>query len=166
MNIFNAFDLFGNKWALVTAGNLNKFNCCTVSWGSLGILWGKKIVTIYIYPSRYTCKFLLNNDYFTVSVFDENYKKDLALLGSRSGRDFNKISLTNLTPLALKDSVAYKETKQVFYCKKIYFGQFNKDNIAEEIKQNYINNPDSFPKDENGEWRTHYMFIGEIILEK
>ena len=166
MNKYDAFDLFDNKWALVTAGNLNKFNCCTVSWGSLGILWRKKIVTVYVYPSRFTCNFLLENDFFTVSVFDEQYKKDLAILGSKSGRDIDKVNLTNLTPISIENSVAYKEAQQVFYCKKIYFGQFNKDNVVEEIKQKYIDNPTSFPKDENGEWRTHYMFVGEIIDEK
>lgn len=163
MNNNNPFDLFGDKWALVTAGNIDNFNCCTVSWGSLGILWGKKIVTIYIYPSRYTCDFALNNEYFTVSVFDKGYKKDLAILGSKSGRDIDKVALTKLSPKTIKESVTYKEASQVFYCKKIYFGQFNKDNVAEEIKRNYMNNPDSFPRDKNGEWQTHYMFIGEII---
>ena len=166
MDKYDPFDLFNNKWALVTAGTLNNFNCCTVSWGSLGILWRKKIVTIYVYPSRYTSNFLLNNEYFTISVFDEEYKKDLTILGSKSGRDLDKVALTSLTPISLKESVIYKEVKQVFYCKKIYFGQFNRDNVAEEIKRNYINNPNSFPKDENGEWRTHYMFVGEIIEEK
>ena len=72
----NPFDLFDNKWALVSAGSIDSLNCCTVSWGSLGILWGKKIVTIYVYPSRYTCDFLLNNEYFTISVFDKEYKND------------------------------------------------------------------------------------------
>ena len=159
----NPFDLFANKWALVSAGSINNFNCCTVSWGSFGILWGKKIVTVYIYPSRYTCDYLLNNEYFTVCVFDKEYKKDLAILGSKSGRNIDKVALTKLTPTPIKKSITYKEASQVFYCKKIYFGQFNKDNVAEEIKQNYINNPNSFPKDDNGEWQTHYMFVGEII---
>ena len=105
MDKYNPFDLFKNKWALVSAGKINNFNCCTVSWGSLGVLWRKNIVTIYVYPSRYTCKFLLDNEYFTVSVFDEEYKKDLAILGSKSGRDIDKVALTKLTPIALEVAI-------------------------------------------------------------
>lgn len=34
---YNAFEMFDQKWALVTAGVLSNFNSCTVSWGSSGI---------------------------------------------------------------------------------------------------------------------------------
>ena len=32
---YKVFELFDKKWALVTAGNIQHYNCCTVSWGSL-----------------------------------------------------------------------------------------------------------------------------------
>ena len=35
------FELFRNQWALVTAGGMDAFNSCTVSWGSLGSIWWK-----------------------------------------------------------------------------------------------------------------------------
>ena len=37
---YKVFELFDKKWALVTAGNIQHYNCCTVSWGSLGNIWG------------------------------------------------------------------------------------------------------------------------------
>ena len=30
---YKAFTMFENRWALVTAGTLDDFNTCTVSWG-------------------------------------------------------------------------------------------------------------------------------------
>lgn len=53
------FDLFQNQWGLVAAGTPEAFNCCAVSWGSMGTLWtrpGKtgSVITVYLHPSRYT----------------------------------------------------------------------------------------------------------------
>ena len=53
------FDLFNNQWALATAGGMDRYNTCTIAWGSLGTIWGgagrgRPIATIYINPDRYT----------------------------------------------------------------------------------------------------------------
>lgn len=37
---YKAFTMFEDRWALVTAGTLEDFNTCTVSWGSMGNVWG------------------------------------------------------------------------------------------------------------------------------
>ena len=37
---YKAFTMFEERWALVTAGTLDDFNTCTVSWGSMGNVWG------------------------------------------------------------------------------------------------------------------------------
>ncbi|MBO6103399.1 MAG: hypothetical protein J6P03_09150, partial [Opitutales bacterium] len=50
----NAVKLIGSDWALVAAGSAEKFNMMTVSWGGLGVMWGKPAVWIFIRPQRYT----------------------------------------------------------------------------------------------------------------
>ena len=99
---FNPFTLVGDEWMLITAGNENKFNTMTASWGQMGALWGHgggdPVVTIYVRPQRYTKEFINNNKYFTLTFFNKEYKKDLAYLGSHSGRDENKVLKTNLHP--------------------------------------------------------------------
>ena len=87
----NPFDKFNHDWALVTAGNKDHFNSMTISWGSMGTLWNKSIVTIYIRPDRYTFSFLKESDTFTVSFYDDNYKKELLMFGRNSGRDMDKV---------------------------------------------------------------------------
>ena len=60
-DIFSKFD---KEWALLNAGNMDKFNSMTVSWGGLGTLWGKPVATVYVRTSRYTHEFMDNGEYF------------------------------------------------------------------------------------------------------
>ncbi len=164
---YKIFEMFKKQWALVTAGNIDDFNTCTVGWGSMGTLWTRNglgaTMTVYIHPARHTCNYLINNDTFTVSFYAEDYKKQLAYLGSHSGRDEDKVSAVGFTPVEVNDSITFKEAKLTFVCKKLYQHQYEKENLAKEIQDYYISKPTSFPLDENGEWQAHYEFIGEII---
>ena len=54
----NSFDLIGKEWMLVTAGNKEKFNTMTASWGGIGWLWNKPVAFIFIRPERYTHDFI------------------------------------------------------------------------------------------------------------
>ena len=67
----NPFTLFDSDWSLLTAGDMDSFNSMTVSWGSLGTLWGKPVATVYVKPARYTHGFMEDSDYFTLGFFDE-----------------------------------------------------------------------------------------------
>ena len=48
----NTFELIGKDWALVTAGDKEKFNTMTVSWGGVGIMWNKPVAFTFIRPQR------------------------------------------------------------------------------------------------------------------
>ena len=76
----NIVDLLKNNWGLVTAGDSEKYNMMTVSWGAMGELWGKDSVTVYIRPQRYTEEFMNANDHFTLSFFPLDKKQRLAIL--------------------------------------------------------------------------------------
>ncbi len=39
----NPFTKLSKEWALVTAGDKEKSNTMTVSWGGTGVLWGKNV---------------------------------------------------------------------------------------------------------------------------
>ncbi len=160
---YKAFAMFENSWALVTAGSPERFNGCTVGWGCLGTLWNRPVVTVYLHPARYTCEFLQENECFTVSFFPESCKKALLVMGSRSGRDGDKLSAAGLSPVALGDSVGYKEASLSFLCRKLYQHQFDREELAPEIREYYRSSPKAFPPDENGEWQPHWVFVGEVI---
>ena len=149
--LINPFDKFDKEWALVTSGNTNDYNTMTISWGSMGTIWNKDVITIYIRPDRYTFKYLKENDYFTVSFFPPNYHDDLLTLGRLSGRDTNKVELTKITLKAIDDTVGFNEASQTFVCKKIYLAQMDYNDVpdyAKSIHQNGI--------------EPHYIIMGEV----
>ena len=151
---YNVFEMFSKQKALATAGSIDDYNCCTIGWGSLGNIWtrGINIVTIYINPDRYTWQFCMEKDYFTVSFFPAEYHEDLMILGTKSGRDGDKVALTKLTPYQIGEAVAYEQAELTFICRKLYQGEFTRENLDESISNGIYK-----------QWRPHYMFVGEII---
>jgi flavin reductase (DIM6/NTAB) family NADH-FMN oxidoreductase RutF len=157
------FNLFDQHWALVTAGTREHFNSMTISWGSLGTIWGspgsgRPIVTVYINPLRYTYGILNESDRFTVSFFPEENKKELLILGSRSGRDGDKTALTDLTPMENNGFITYQEALYTFECRKLFQQTLDKKAIPQDIAEMF------YAPDEEA----HRMYIGEVvrILEK
>ena len=96
--------------------------------------------------------YISKNDYFTVSFYGDEHEEDLKYLGTKSGRDEDKVAKTSLTPVKYFDSVSFKEAKATFYLKKIYQGEIFEDQLSQPIKEKY------FIKDNN-----HYLFIGQVI---
>ena len=149
INIFNSFD---EDWALVTAGTIGHFNTMTVSWGGLGTLWNLPAATVYIRQSRYTHEFLDNNEFFTVSFFPKAYRNDLDILGSRSGRECDKLALTSLTPEALEGAVKFREAEQTILCRKIYRQDMDPSAIPQSVLDKY------YQKEP-----IHTVYIGEVL---
>ena len=93
----NPFTTIGKDWLLITAGNEEKCNTMTASWGAMGVMWGKNAVTVYIRPQRYTKEFVDREDTFTISVLGKDYRKALNYCGTVSGKGSDKI-IDNTTP--------------------------------------------------------------------
>ena len=129
----NPFELIGDDWALVTSGSNDKFNTMTVSWGGVGIMWGKPVAFTFIRPQRYTFEFTENNDYYTMSFFDESYRDALKLCGSKSGREVDKVKETGLTPAFTEDGIPYfEEAKLVLVCRKMAKGKFEPEQFIDK----------------------------------
>lgn len=148
----NSFDVFDQDWALVTAGEMGKFNTMTISWGGLGTLWSRPVATVYVKPIRYTHQFMEGSDYFTVSFFREEYRQALGLLGSRSGRDGDKVSAAGLTPVPLDKSVTFKEASVTLLCRKIYRQELDAAAMPTDVVHSYYDSE-----------APHTMYIGEVI---
>ena len=118
---FNPFDKIGRQWMLITAGDSMKSNTMTASWGGVGDLWGKDVAFVFVRPQRYTYGFMEENDYFTLSFFGGDYKKELGICGSKSGRDTDKIALTGFKPIKAGEGVTFEQAKTVFVCRKMAF---------------------------------------------
>ena len=62
----------------------------TIGWGTIGIIWNKPVFTVLVRPTRFTYHLMQSAGFFTVNILPGQYKKELALCGTRSGRDMNK----------------------------------------------------------------------------
>lgn len=135
----NASKIIGEDYMLVTAGTREKNNCLTASWGGLGFMWNKPVACIVIRPQRYTKEFIDGESYFTLSFFDNSYKKMFAFCGSKSGRDVNKAEACNLTTFeTAHGSIAYTEARLVLECRKLYAAPFIKDGFVDKgLLSNY-----------------------------
>ena len=86
----NVFSAIGEQWMLITAGTAEECNTMTASWGGLGILWNKPMAIAYIRPQRYTKRFVDEQEYFTLSFYPSQYRRELGICGTKSGRDMDK----------------------------------------------------------------------------
>lgn len=149
----NPFTKIGKEWALVTAGNKSHCNAMTVSWGGVGVLWGKNVAYIFIRDSRYTKEFLDSGDFFSVSFLNEEYRAALNYCGAHSGRDGDKFAEAGLTP-AFRHSIPYPdEANLVMLCRKMAAVPITEDTfIDNEIMERWYKDHDM-----------HTMYVGEII---
>jgi flavin reductase (DIM6/NTAB) family NADH-FMN oxidoreductase RutF len=85
----------GKNGLLLVSGELG--NPMTIGWGTVGIVWGKPIFIVLVRPSRYSFRFMEHTPEFTVNVLEETYAEQIALCGSRSGREINKIDVCGFT---------------------------------------------------------------------
>lgn len=147
----NDFRLIGERWMLISAGDKQKFNTMTASWGGMGVLWNKNVAFCFIRPQRYTYEFVEKSDMFTLSFFGECYRDMLNLCGSKSGRDMDKIKATGLIPIHSDGTVYFEQAEIVVVCRKIYFHDFNPANFLD------VNIDKNYPSKDY-----HRMYVGEI----
>lgn len=116
----NPFVSIGKEWMLITAGDEKKVNTMTASWGGVGVLWNENVVSAYIRPQRYTKKFVDEQQSFSLSFFNGNYKKELGVLGRVSGKDSDKIKDVGFHVTYLDGVPTFEEASLVFIVEKIY----------------------------------------------
>lgn len=150
----NPFNLFAQSWPILTAGNLQRHNGMTIGWGGLGVLWRKRVATVYVRPQRYTYEFVEREPYFSLSVLDESYKTALNLFGTKSGRDLDKTKAAGLTPVAFEDKTVYfAESRLVLILKKLYSDSIEKSNFLGFNPDDIYTTPGDY----------HRVYVGEIV---
>lgn len=141
-----------NEWALLTAGEGDHWNTMTIAWGALGDMWWKPVIDVYVVPTRYTFGFMEEFDWFTVSFFPPEYRKDLQVLGSLSGRDGDKVAQTDLTHTPVEHGIGFEQADTTLICHKLYMQPTDPAAIPAEIMVSTYAN-----------MGTHTRFMGEIV---
>ena len=154
-NLEMAMECLHKKGAFLTTKVGDETNTMTISWGSIGFIWGKPMFTALVRKSRHTHELIEKAGEFTVSLpLDDNMKSALAICGSKSGRDMDKIKECNLeleegkiisTPVIKGCGVHYE-------CKVVY-----KQDMVPNLLDEGIDNGMYGSKD------YHTVYYGEIV---
>ena len=152
----NPHYLFDRQSLLLAAGDYSAgdFNEMTIGWGSIGTMWNKPFVEVVVRPTRFTYGFMEDYEDFTVSAFPQEFKKTLSFLGTRSGRDGNKLAETNLTAIVSQKvkSPSFEEAELTIECRTIYSSDFDPTRFVDpEIDLRYP------------EKDYHRVYYGEIV---
>lgn len=127
--------LWDSRWLLLCAGDLaaGEYNQMTVAWGSFGTMWSRPFAQVVVRPSRHTYAFTERFDTFTLCAFPELCRPLLELMGTRSGRDLDKLQVPGLTPLPSLTVAApgFAEAELIVECRKIYWDDIRPGNFLE-----------------------------------
>ena len=149
----NPVDVFAKDWMALAAGSEASFNAMTISWGTIGELWNKPVVIVYVSSDRATKKLMDENKYFTVSAFPSSAKESLVYIGSHSMKDEpDKVAAAGLTaefsPLG---NPMFKEACLTIECRKIYAEPFKEELLPDDVRPRYE------------KMGMHTAYIGEIV---
>ena len=126
----------------------------TIGWGGLGILWGQRVVTVYVAQARYTRQFMDASKYFTVMAFGPNQRNVPDYLGHHSGRDGDKAAALGLHTLYTENGTPYyAEATLVLECETMYARPFDAENMKDLPSRLYADFPAG----------VHTMYIGRVV---
>ena len=112
------FTLVGEIYPVITAGTVEHHNSMTASGGGMGILFKRPVTWCVFRSDRYTLELIRKEKSYTLSYFSDEYKKEVMYLGSKSGRDSNKMEKVELTSIQTPNgNITYKEAELIIECK-------------------------------------------------
>ena len=153
------------KGVLLTAKADGQVNPMTIGWGTIGIQWGRPIFVAFVRENRHTRSLLDKNPEFTVNVPLGGCDKEiLAVCGTKSGRNMDKIAELKLTPVEseLVSVPGFRELPLTLECRLLYRQAQEIAGIAEPWRSKYY--PQDVPGDFPGSNRDyHIAYYGEIV---
>lgn len=150
----NPFTLIGKDWAVLTAGNQQKVNSMTISWGGFGVLWNKNVCFVFVRDSRYTKTLMDSCDTYSLTFFQKGFNRSILMyLGSVSGSRENKMQVAHLH-VNYTDNIPFiDEGNLIIACKKLSATRITPDTFLDSsLESNYYKNGD-----------LHTMYVGEIL---
>lgn len=154
-NMEQAMEYLHKQGAFLTVKSGDIVNTMTISWGNIGYEWARPVFTVLVRKSRYTHELIEDSKEFTVSIpVNAKLKSELALCGTKSGRDVNKfevLSLKTKTSTVI-DTPIIDGCELHYECKVVYKNDMNPDMLNEDIRNSSYKDGDY-----------HTMYFGEIV---
>lgn len=85
------------RGAFLTVEHDGELNTMTIGWLQLGFFWTREVLTVGVRPTRFTHHIIEEAAYYAVSIpHAHQFKSELSLCGTQSGRDIDKFDMCNL----------------------------------------------------------------------
>ena len=154
----NVFTLVGKIYPVITVRTPENCNAMVASGGGMGVQFGKPTTWCIFPKNRYTLDLIKLEQAYTLSYFPDEYREQYMFLGTKSGRDSNKMKdvelSTIVTPLG---NMAFEEARLIIECKLLQISTILADDFYTDEARAYLAEAYTDP----GEIR-QYVF-GEII---
>lgn len=139
---------------LVSVDSPGNSSGMTISWGTIGTIWGREIFTVLVRPSRNTYRLLEASGDFTINVLPAQLASALDFWGKNSGRNVNKWARTGLSPAHSRRvrSPIVEQGILHFECRIVHRHDLVPANIVPELIPAYYASGDH-----------HRVYYGEIL---
>ena len=135
----NVFTLVGKNF-VITAGKEDHYNSMTCSGGGLGLLFRKPTTWCTLRSDRYTLEIIQKKQKYTLSYFPNEYKEQILFLGSKSGRDSEKMKEVELTRVQTPSGdMSFKEARLIIECKLTAITTANPNDFCTQEAKDYLN---------------------------
>ena len=139
----NLFTLLGKllgKDMVITAGNKDHYNSMTGSVTGLAFLFKKPTTWCFLREDRFTLEMILKEQTYTLSYFSNEYKKQIHFLGSKSGRDSEKMKEVKLTSIQTPSGdMSFKEARLIIECKLTQITTANPNDFYTQEAKDFVN---------------------------
>lgn len=143
------------KGAFLNVTHAGMDNTMTIGWGSISYIWRKPVFMVMVRHSRHTYEMLDGAGEFAVSIpFGDDFKKELALCGSKSGRDIDKFQSCNFPVLrANKVKAPLIAGCNLHYeCRVVYKQVLDSAGLETQLSNKFYKDND-----------LHVLYYGEIL---
>jgi flavin reductase (DIM6/NTAB) family NADH-FMN oxidoreductase RutF len=136
----NVFTLVGKVFPVITSGKKDHYNSMTASGGGMGLLFKKPTTWCVLRADRYTLEIIQKEQTYTLSYFPDEYREQVLFLGSKSGRDSEKMKEVELTSVqTLSGNMSFKEARLIIECKLTEITTPNPTDFYTQEAKDYIN---------------------------
>jgi flavin reductase (DIM6/NTAB) family NADH-FMN oxidoreductase RutF len=136
----NIFTLVGKDFTVLTAGKADHYNSMISSGGGLGLLFMKPTTWSIVRTDRYTLELIQKVQTYTLSYFPTEYKEQILFLGSKSGRDSEKMKEVELTNIPTPSGdMTFQEARLIIESRLTALTTPNPDDFCTQEAKDYIN---------------------------
>jgi len=136
----NVFTLVGKDFYVITAGKEGDYNSMIGSGGGMGVLFRKPTTWCVLKADRYTLELIQKEQTYTMAYFPNEFKEQMLFLGSKSGRDSEKMKEVELTPVQTPaGDMSFKEARLIIECKLTEITTPNPSDFYTQEAKDYLN---------------------------